>query len=63
MVRVVYGAYQNAVPPLWDMVRFALGLVKLTTHKSGNRPPEAHIYCGIMGWGVKKLTIKMLTVH
>ena len=44
MDRGVYEAYQNAVPPLWDMVRFALGLVKLTTHKSGNRLPEAHIH-------------------
>ena len=43
MDRGVYGAYQNDLPPLWDIVRFALGLVKLTTHKSGNRTPEAHI--------------------
>ena len=49
MDRGAYGAYQNDVPPLWDMVSFALGLVQLTTHKSGNRTPEAQIYRGIMG--------------
>ena len=31
--RGVYGAYQNDMPPLWDMDSFELGLVKLTTHK------------------------------
>ena len=43
MDRGVSGAYQNDVPSVWDMVRFAIGLVKLTTHKSGIRTPEAHI--------------------
>ena len=44
MDRGVSGAYKNDVPPLWDMVRFALVLVKLTYHKSGNWTHEAHIY-------------------
>ena len=63
MDRGVSGAYKNDVPPPWDMVRFALGLIKLTTHKSGNRPPKAHMYSGMMVWGVKELTIRLLTVH